>query len=111
MVFSRLGQEIPLTSIELLVCEGPIPVAPWATPGTEPAGKAAVECFQSRNNLQVMLLRQHRLVAIGQTLEEAYCKAVNAEIGMEVYYKARLLGDVQTFSPTQLQEIREIYGI
>jgi L-fuculose-phosphate aldolase len=111
MVFAQLGQEIPLLSIELLVCGGPIPVAPWATPGTERAGKAAVDIFRSRDNLQVLLLRKHGLVAIGQTLEQAYSLAINAEIGMEVYYKVRLQGNPEPLTSSQLAEIREVYGL
>ena len=111
MVFSQLGQEIPLISIELLVCGAPIPVAPWATPGTSRAGQVAVEIFKTRENLSAMLLRQHGLVAIGGNLEAAYSIASNAETGMEVFFKASLLGEPQPYTKAQLDEIREVYGV
>jgi len=111
MVFAQLGEDIPLISIELLVCGGPIPVATWATPGTNQAGKVAVNIFKSREKLQVLLLRQHGLVAIGSSLDQAYNLATNAEIGMEVYFKASLLGKPQPFSSAQLNEIHEVYGV
>jgi len=111
MVCSMLGEEIPLMSIELIACGAPIPTAPWAAPGTEKAGLVATGIFNSREDLNVLLLRQHGLVAIGGSLEQAYNRAYNAEIGMEVYYKVRLLGKPQPFTSTQEAEIREVYGL
>lgn len=111
MVFAQLGLDIPLISIELLVCGAPLPVAPWATPGTQGAGEVAVDVFRSRENLKALLLRKHGLVAIGGSLDEAYSIATNAEIGMEVYFRARLLGDVPPFTPEQLDEIRRVYNV
>jgi L-ribulose-5-phosphate 4-epimerase len=111
MVCAMAGDEVPLMSIELMTCGAPIPVAPWATPGTARAGEVAVNIFNSREKLQVMLLRQHGLVAIGGTLPQAYASALNAETGMEVYYKTKLLGKAQPFSPQQEGEIREVYRV
>ncbi len=111
MVCAMLGAEIPIMCIELLVCGAPIPVAPWAAPGSTEAGQVAVKTFQSRENLQVMLLRQHGLLAIGSSLEQAYNLAVNAETGLEVYYKTSLLGEVKSFTPEQINQIRDVYGI
>jgi len=111
MVLSQLEEDVPLISIELMVCGGPIPVAPWATPGTERAGEVTVEIFQTRKDLKVLLLRKHGLVAVGDSLDEAYNMASAAETGLEVYYKARLLGDVHAFSPDQIKDIRERYGL
>ena len=111
MVCAMLGDEIPLMSIELMVCGAPLPVAPWAAPGTDQAGLIAVKTFQSRENLQVMLLRQHGLLTIGKSMDQAYTMAVNAETGLEVYYKTRLLGEAKSFTPEQIKEIRQIYGL
>jgi L-ribulose-5-phosphate 4-epimerase len=111
MVCAMLGDEIPLMSIELMVCGAPIPVASWATPGTRLAGEVAVKTFLSREDLQVMLLRQHGLLAVGRDLEQAYTMAVNAETGMEVYYKTSLLGEAKSFTPEQIKEIQEVYGL
>ena len=111
MILAQLEQDIPLISIELMVCGAPIPVAPWATPGTAQAGEVTVEIFQKREALKVLLLRKHGLVAVGQSLDEAYNMASSAETGFEVYYKARLLGEVNSFSPNQIKEIEQVYGL
>lgn len=111
MVCAMLGDEIPLMSIELMVCGAPIPVAPWATPGTNRAGEVAVKTFQSRENLQVMLLRQHGLLTIGNSMDQAYTMAINAETGLEVYYKTSLLGEIKPFTSEQIKEIQQVYGL
>jgi len=111
MVCSMLGDEIPLISIELMVCGAPIPVAPWATPGTKRVGEIAVKTFQSRENLQVMLLRQHGLLTIGNSMNQAYTMALTAETGLEVYYKTSLLGEVKPFTTDQINEIQQVYGL
>jgi len=111
MVCAMLGDEIPLMSIELMVCGAPIPVVSWATPGTRLAGEVAVKMLRSREDLQVMLLRQHGLLAVGRGLEQAYTMAVNAETGLEVYYKTSLLGEVKSYTPEQIKEIQEVYGL
>lgn len=111
MVFAMLQEDIPLMNIELMVCGAPIPVAPWAAPGTAKAGEVTVDLFLSRSELSVILLRQHGLVAIGNSLDQAYDKAYNAETGLEIYYKSRLLGTPQPFTRDQINEIKEVYGI
>ncbi|MEE8356176.1 MAG: class II aldolase/adducin family protein, partial [Anaerolineales bacterium] len=110
MVFAMLGEDIPLMSIELMVSGAPIPVAPWAAPGTTRAGEVTVDLFQTRPDLNVMLLRQHGLLAIGNSLDQALERAYNAEIGLKVYYKAKSMGKPQPFTKKQIAEIKEVYG-
>ena len=110
MVFAMLGEDIPLMCIELLVCGAPIPVAPWAAPGTTRAGEVTVSLLQSRPDLNVLLLRQHGLLAIGDSLDQALERAYNAEIGLEVYYKAIAIGKPKPFTIKQIAEIKEVYG-
>ena len=110
MVFAMLGEDIPLMSIELMVCGAPIPVTHWTAPGTTRAGEITVDIFQSRPELSVLLLRQHGLLAIGNSLDQALARAYNAEVGLEVYYKARSIGEPQPFTPEQIAEIHEVYG-
>lgn len=110
MVFAHLQEDVPVANIELLTCGAPIPVAPWATPGTPEAGEVTVEIFQSRPALNVILLRQHGLVAVGGDLEEAYEWAYNAEVGLKTYYHARLLGEPQPLTEGQIAQIKAVYG-
>lgn len=109
MVFAHLQEDVPLVNIELMVCGAPIPVAPWAAPGTDRAGEVTVKLFGSNPDLWVVLLRQHGLVALGSSPVRAYEYAYNAEIGLKTYFKSRLLGNPPPFTDSQIQEIRDVY--
>ena len=50
MVFAMLQEDIPLMNVELMVCGAPIPVAPWAAPGTAKAGEVTVDIFYPVQN-------------------------------------------------------------
>ena len=92
MAFATLGNEVPVVCLELYVCGAPIPVAPWAAPGTTEAGIVTVDIFSKRPELKICLLRNHGLVAIGKDLDNAYELAFNAEVGMQTYHLALQVG-------------------
>jgi len=110
ITFAMLGEEIPVVNIELMVCGAPIPVAPWACPGTDKAGEVTVELFKSHPDLKVVLLRNHGLVSIGKDLDHAFTMAFNAEVGFQAYHQAIMVGKPQPLTETQLAEIKTIYG-
>ena len=110
MTFAVLSQEIPLINTELHACGAPIPVAPWASPGSEAGGRVAVELFNDRPTLKAILLRNHGVVTVGDTLDEALAAAVDVEIGAQVYYQARLLGEPLIITQAQQQEIIDTYA-
>jgi len=109
--FAMLGEDIPMGNFELLVCGAPIPVAPWAPPGTDRAGEITVEIFRQRPELKVILLRKHGLVAIGDDLEHAFKMAFNAEVGLQSYYQARQLGVPEPITEDQFAEIKAVYNL
>lgn len=110
ITFATLEIEVPIINLELYVCGAPIPVAPWACPGTAAAGDITVDLFKSRPGLRVCLLRNHGLVAIGKSLENAFEMAYNAEVGLRTYFQARQLGHPSIISPEQIEQIRAVYG-
>ena len=109
ITFAMLGEEIPPANIELFACGAPIPVAPWACPGTQKAGEVTVELFRSRPELRVVLLNKHGLVAIGKDLNHAFEMAYNAEVGFRTYYQALMIGKPQSLTNAQLEEIKAAY--
>lgn len=111
ITFALLGDSIPMANIELMVCGAPIPVAPWASPGTEKAGEITVEIFKNRPELKVVLLRKHGLVAIGENLDQAFTKAFNAEVGFQSYYQARQLGQPEPITNEEYAEIKAVYHL
>jgi len=111
IIFAMLGDDIPRANMELLVCGAPIPVAPWACPGTTKAGEVTVEIFKERPELKVILLRKHGLVAVGADLDHAFKMAFNAELGFQSYYQALLLGKPEPITDKQLAEIKAVYHL
>lgn len=109
MTFAVAGRAIPNASLELLVCGAPIPVAPWACPGSARAGEVTVDTFAARPELQAMLLRNHGLVAVGRTIDEAYEYAYDVEVGAQVYLQALQLGQANLITDEQRQEVYEVY--
>ena len=109
MTFAAAGMEIPIISLELFVCGAPIPVAPWACPGTLQAGEITVDIFKQSPALRVCLLRNHGLIAIGTNLENVFELAYNAEVGMQTYYQAIQLGKPGLITDEQQEEIRLVY--
>ncbi len=111
ITFAMLGKDIPVANLELVVCGAPIPVAPWACPGTPKAGEVTVEIFKERPELKVVLLRKHGLVAIGSALDHAFDMAFNAEVGFQAYYHALQLGNPELITTEQLAEIKAVYNL
>jgi L-ribulose-5-phosphate 4-epimerase len=107
--FAMLGNQIPVANLELMVCGAPIPVAPWACPGTNRAGDVSVELFNARPGLKVILLRKHGLVSVGADLDQAFEMAFNAEVGLQAYYQALQIGVPEPITDEQIAEVRLAY--
>lgn len=110
LTFAALGREIPLVSVELVAAGGPIPVAPYACPGTPAVGEGAAAVFRAHPELMGLLLQNHGLVAVGPTLDKAYEIAYDVEVGAQIAYRALLLGQPATLTPEQAEEIRGVYA-
>jgi L-ribulose-5-phosphate 4-epimerase len=110
--FAASGAEIPVVSLEVLLIGGPVPVAPYACPGTAEAGRIASEVFASRPALRALLLRNHGALAIGADLEHAFQAAVNCETGAQICLAARQTGrEPRSLSEDQIAEIFRVYRI
>jgi len=88
IAFACTGCELPVICTELLAIGGPVPVAPYACPGSAQAGQMVVDTYASRPGLKCLLLRNHGSVAIGANLNEAYQNAYKLEMGAQVYHLA-----------------------
>lgn len=109
IAFASTGVELPVTCIEILAVGGPVPVAPYACPGSTEAGEIAVAYFKERPQLKVLMLRNHGLVAIGKNVYDAYQNAYKFETGAEVYYRALGIGTPIVLTDEQIEEIYRIY--
>ena len=110
IAFATIGIEIPVVCLEILSVGGPVPIAPYACPGSSEAGRIACECFESHPDLRVLLLRNHGLVAIGENLEQAFQNAYKCETGAQIYHIALQTGRTpMALSAEQIAEIHQRY--
>ena len=100
-----LGLEIPPVHYMLttLSQDGRIPLAPYATYGTEELAGYASEALGEIHN--ACLLQNHGTITVGESAEEAFSRTVVLEEMAEVYYRARLAGEPVFLSPEQVEEV------
>jgi L-fuculose-phosphate aldolase len=112
LAFAVANQEIPVTTIELAaVSGGRVPLAKYATPGTEALAEATVEGLERSD---AVVMANHGLVAVGKTLDEAFHNAVSVEFAARVNINAKGLGAVVELPLAEANGIRryvvEKYG-
>jgi L-fuculose-phosphate aldolase len=100
-----LGLEIPPVHYMLttLSQDGRIPLAPYATYGTEELAGYASEALGEIHN--ACLLQNHGTITVGESAEVAFSRTVVLEEMAEVYYQARLAGEPILLSPEQVEEV------
>ncbi|MCU0618776.1 MAG: class II aldolase/adducin family protein [Gemmatimonadaceae bacterium] len=88
---------------EVAVALGPVPVVPYAEPGT-PALGAAVRPFVTTHD--ALLLANHGAVTVGATLRLAHDRMEHLEQAARILLTARLLGGAVTLDPSALRSLR-----
>jgi len=85
-----LHWEIPAVHY-LVGFAGPrVPLAPYATYGTEALARGVVEAIGSAN---AVLLANHGMIAVGADLEKAFAVAEEIELVARIYYQTRSVGE------------------
>ena len=77
---------------EVMVTLGSVPITNYATPSSHEDAEAIRPFVKTHN---AMLLRQHGSLTYGKTLEEALIHLERIEHAAEIYWRAKMLGDVQ----------------
>ncbi|MDR1515826.1 MAG: class II aldolase/adducin family protein [Synergistaceae bacterium] len=84
----------------------PIPVAaPFEEPGSDALAKRTVDTFGDK--LEVIMLRNHGLIALGKTMDAAMTAAVYAEEAAQVNYYALLAGFTNWIPKECVDAVRE----
>ncbi len=109
MALAVVGKRIPLICTEGLIVRGPVPVAEYASPGSEAAGKAALEALEGPPTVMGVLLRNHGVLAIGRDANQAFNVACRIEISAQVYHLALQVGEPTALTADQIAEIRAIF--
>ena len=100
-----LGWEIPPVHYMLttLSDDGRIPLAPYATYGTdELAGYVSEALSETRN---ACLLQNHGTITVGEGPEQAFSRTVVLEEMAQIYYWARVAGQPRLLTGEQVEEV------
>jgi L-fuculose-phosphate aldolase len=83
--------------------DGRIPLAPYATYGTEKLADYAADALGEGRN--ACLLQNHGTITVGDRPEEAFSRTVVLEEMAEIYYRTRAVGEPVLLSPEQVDEV------
>lgn len=107
--FAVRNQPIPAVLIEMIpTLGGDVPLADFGMPGTEEVGAQAVKVLQGRGGC---LLANHGVLAIGDTLEQAFVRAGYVENAAKICSIAMSNGAIVPLGEQLCQAVREHYGV
>ncbi|AGB37091.1 class II aldolase/adducin family protein [Natronococcus occultus] len=109
--FASMGEPIPASHYLIAFIGDEVPVAPYETYGTAELATAALETLGEEYN--ACLLENHGVLAVGETVDEAYEVAMMVEYCAQIHYQAISVGEPEILSNeavTELIEIFEHYG-
>lgn len=104
------GLEFPVDVLpEVLLTLGDVPITDYATPSSHEDAEVIRPFIKDHN---AMLLCQHGSLTYGRNLEEALIHLERIEHVSEIYWRAKMLGEVKRVPPeaqVKLIELREKY--
>lgn len=99
--------DISLTEMllpELAVYIGPVPLVPYATPGTHEMSES-LEPFLVGHN--AFLLQRHGVLVLGKDLEDAYNRLEHLEHVAHVTYLVCSMGTIEPLTKSELRKLTE----
>jgi len=99
-----LREPLPPVHYMLAQAGGAVPVAEYATYGTEELGAAAVAAMTDAD-ATACLLANHGLVAVGEDVDDALETAVTVESVAQVYCQARAIGTPEPLPEAELDRV------
>ena len=85
-----MGWELPAVHYLVGFSGYKVPLAPYATYGTEELARNTADGLGSFN---AVLMANHGLLAVGSTMLGAFCTAEEIELVAQIYVRAKALGD------------------
>ncbi len=102
---STLARPIPAVHYLIAGIGAEIPVAPYATYGTEDLARGASAMLGE--SCRATLLQNHGVLAVGRTLDEAYANAETVEFLAELYLRALAVGEPVILPYDEILRVRE----
>ncbi len=103
-VLSASVSELPAVHYAVATLGGPIRVAEYATFGSKELARNVVRALSGRS---AAILKNHGTVTYGDSLDEAYDRAVTLEWVSEIYYRAKLLGEPSLVPLKEIDHVLE----
>lgn len=100
--FACLREAIPAVHYLVGFAGHCVPVAPYATYGTEELAAAAVDTLGDGG---AVLLANHGVLAVGDTLARAFAVAEEIELVARVYYQARCIGTPVLLDAEEMERV------
>ncbi len=104
--FACCGRDLsePLTS-ELVITLGKIPLAPYATPGTDEVSTSVIPLLREH---KALLLANHGAVTYGEDLEQAFQRMETVEHFAKITLNAETLGGGKNIDANKVKELEAI---
>ncbi len=97
-----LNWELPAVHYLVGVSGNKVPLAPYATYGSE---ELAESILKSIGNYNACLLANHGLVTVGANIDAAFATAEVIELVSRLYYQARCIGDPMILSNNEMKVV------
>jgi L-fuculose-phosphate aldolase len=91
-----------MTLPELAIYLGPVPIVPYATPGTAEMAEVLRPVLPKHN---AFLLKRHGVLVLGSDLEEAYNRLEHLEHMARVAYLVNSLGTIEPLTKSELRRL------
>lgn len=103
--FASLGEKIPASHYLLSFTGTEVPVAEYETHATEKLGRAAINALGE--SLNATLLRNHGVLTVDETLEDAYTVALMVEYCARIHHQARTIGEPEILPDEEIRHVAD----
>lgn len=106
--FASLNEPIPASHYLIAYAGTEIPVAGYEPPGTEALGDLAAEAMG--RDCDAVLLKNHGVMAVGATGEDALEVAQMVEYCARIHYQAISVGEPELLPESEVRELRAMFS-
>ncbi len=99
-----LNWELPAVHYLIGFSGNKVPLAPYATFGTQELSDNIVRCI---GNYNACLMANHGIVTVGATMDDAFATAEELELVSRIYYQTRCIGTPAILPDTEMEVIKE----
>jgi len=98
--FSIVGKSLPSNILpEVVLTVGEVPITEYASPGTDEVPRSLDKYISDHS---AFILRNHGVLTIGRTAEEAYHRMETVEHYAKIIYIAENMGEMKCLDPDQI---------